>query len=258
MKREVKFEKDGVTTTCYVKTPNQAQLQQAQLEHNKVFARALKEGCLLKAKTESCLKEQGLWGEEQIKALKAVTQRLRENEEKLKMGGIKKWGEAREIALQMVSDRAEQVRLMGILNSLDEYTAEGLANNAKFDYLCSVCIVDEGGIPLCKSVQDYQERATSGDTLINIAASEFSSLHYGYDPKWEEKLDENKFLKEHGMVDDKFRLINKEGKLVDRTGRLVNEDGNYVDDQGNPVDFDGNKVDSNGEKIVETLPFLDD
>lgn len=253
MRKEVKVGEK----TVYVKTPSNVQLKKANLVAAKSFADAVNGGCLLKAKTEKVLRDQGLWGEEQINELKEVTERIVANELKLKRGGIKK-SEAKDIAFSMREDRYKQSELLGILNSLDSKTAEGISTDARFDYLASVCIVDEEGQPLCKSIEDYQEKASNGDELINTAAVEFSALFFGYDKDWQLKLEENKFFKEQGMVDEKFRLVNKEGQLVDRKGRRVNEGFQLINEEGKAVNEDGKLIDENGDEIVEFTAFLDD
>lgn len=249
--------KDGAEVKVFVKTPSPVQLKKATLIAAKYFADALNAGCLLKAKTEKALKDQGLWGDEQIDELREISKRINENESKLKKGGIKK-SEAVNIAYSMREDRQKQAELLGILNSLDSKTAEGLSQDARFDYLCSTCIVDEEGNPICKSVEDYQDRSSNGDEFLNEAALEFSALFFGYDKDWQLKLPENKFFKDQGMVDEKFRLVNKEGQLVDRKGRRVNENYQLINEDGKAIDENGKLVDENGEEILEFSPFLED
>lgn len=258
MRKEIKGNnKDGVEVTVYVKTPSNQQLKKAGIVAAKTFAEAVNGGCLLKAKTEKVLREQGLWGEEQIKLLKEVTEKLVANELILKKGGIKK-SEARDIAFSMREDRYRQTESLGILNSLDSKTAEGISTDARFDYLCSLCIVDEEGQPLCKNVEDYQDRSTGGEELINKAALEFSALFFGYDKDWQLKLKENEFFKEQGMVDKDFRLIDKDGNWVDRKGRRINENFQHIDADGNAINDEGKLIDAEGDEIVEFSAFLDD
>jgi hypothetical protein len=75
---------------------------------------------------------------------------------------------------------------------------------------------------------------------------------------YEEKLPENKFLKQYKFVDDKLRLVNKEGKLVDEKGRLIDNNGRFINETGQFVDKNGNLVDDKGDYVVEFSPFLDD
>lgn len=248
--------RDGKEVKVFIKTPSTSQLKKASLVAAKAFADALNGGCLLKAKTEKALRDQGLWGDEQIDQLREVTKRLSDSELVLKKGGIKR-SEAKDVAFSMREDRLKQSELLNTLNSLDSKTAEGISTDARFDYLCSVCIVDEEGKPICTSVEDYQEKS-SLDDYLNDAAIEFSAMFFGYDKDWQLKLRENLFFKEQGMVDDKFRLVNKDGQLVDRKGRRVNENYQLINEEGKAINEDGKLVDENGEEIVEFTPFLDD
>jgi hypothetical protein len=81
---------------------------------------------------------------------------------------------------------------------------------------------------------------------------------YGLDQDWEAKLPENKFLKEYEFVDDKLRLVNKEGHYITTDGKRVDENFRYIDEEGNFVDEDGNRIDEDGLPVVESKPFLDD
>ena len=65
-------------------------------------------------------------------------------------------------------------------------------------------------------------------------------------------------MKQYKFVDDKLRLINKDGKLVDEQGRLIDENGRFINEKGEFVDKDGNLVNSEGDYVVEFTPFLDD
>ena len=66
------------------------------------------------------------------------------------------------------------------------------------------------------------------DPWVIEAAAELASMIYGLDPDYDQKLEENKFLKEFKFVDKDLRFINKEGHYVDLEGRLVNEDGRFI------------------------------
>jgi len=257
MRREVKGMKDGKELTIYVKAPTQPQLKKANIVAAKAFGDALNAGCLLKAKTEKALRDQGLWGDEQINELRAITERLNASELKLRKGGIKRQ-EAKDIAFSMREDRYKQTELLGILNSLDNKTAEGISTDARFDYLCSVCILNEEGQPFCKSVEDYQERANDNEEILNAAALEFSSMFFGYDKDWQLKLEENKFFKEQGMVDKDFRLVDKEGNLVDRKGRRLNDKYQLINEEGKAINEEGQLIDEDSNIIVEFTPFLED
>jgi hypothetical protein len=107
-----------------------------------------------------------------------------------------------------------------------------------------------------KSYEDYNNR--SSDPIAILAAQNLANMLYGLDDNYEEKLPENKFLKQYKFVDSKLRLINKEGKLVDEQGRLVDENGRFINDKGEFIDKNGNLVDQSGDYIVEFSPFLDE
>jgi hypothetical protein len=147
--------------------------------------------------------------------------------------------------------------LISVKTNLDTHTAEGQADNARFNYLVSACTVyKDNNRPYFSSYEDYMSK--SNDSVAVLAAQNLAGMLYGLDSDYEEKLPENKFLKQYKFVDDKLRLIDKNGKLVDSEGRLIDENGRYINDKGEFVDKNGNPVDKEGEYVVEFQPFLDD
>lgn len=262
--KEVKFVKDGKEEILFVVKPTAKQLVEAQKYSAKVFARMIndedngKPTALLRAKLMEYMISVGLWNDEKEKKLVNLGEKIAENEDKLRAGGIK-LSEAKQIAIDTRVLRSEQLELLSEKTSLDAKTAEGSAENARFDYLASVCIKDKEGNNLFSSVEEY---ITSDSEHIYNAAMELASMISTVDPKWQENLPENKFLKEYKFVDDKLRFVNKEGHLVDSTGRLINEDGRFIayDENGNQyfVNRGGEKVDKDGNKIVEFKPFIED
>jgi hypothetical protein len=147
--------------------------------------------------------------------------------------------------------------LISVKTSLDTHTAEGQADNARFNYLVSACTVyDSTKQRYFSSLEDYLNRST--DIVALLAAQNLANMLYGLDNDYEGGLPENKFLKQYKFVDDKLRFINKEGKLVDSEGRLIDENSRYIDADGNFIDKFGNRVDKDGEYVIESKPFLDD
>lgn len=239
-----------------VKTPSINDQREAQKVYNQAFTDAIKSKCVVRAKMDELLEDQGLWNQDkQIKFTK-LQQDILDSERKLAKGGIS-LREAREIAIQMKKDREEVRSLISVRTSLDNHSAEGQADNARFNYLVSVCLVyNDSKQPYFSNMEDYLNR--SNEEVAIVAAQHLASMLYGLDNDYELNLPENKFLKKYKFIDDKLRYINKEGKLTDAEGRLVDENGRYIDNQGNFVDKFGNRVDKDGEYVVEHKPFLDD
>ena len=157
----------------------------------------------------------------------------------------------------MKKNREDLRELISVKTNLDTHTAEGQADNARFNYLVSVCTVyKDNSKPYFTNYEDYNNRST--DIVAILGAQNLAGMLYGLENDYEEKLPENKFLKQYKFVDDKLRLINKDGKLVDSEGRLIDENGRFINDSGEFVDKSGNLVDKQGDYIVEFQPFLDD
>jgi hypothetical protein len=205
---------------------------------------------------DDVLVEQGLWDDIKQSKFNQLQNAILNGERTLAKGGIS-LTEAKNIAIDMRKARLELRDLISVKTNLDTHTAEGQADNARFNYLVSCCLVyTDTKQPYFAGYEDYLNKAA--DPLAVLAAQHLASMLYGLDNDYEEKLPENKFLKKYHFVDDQLRLVNKEGKLVDADGRLIDENGRFINEQGQFVDKDGNIVDEQGDYMVEFSPFLDE
>jgi hypothetical protein len=247
---------DGKNREMFVRSPSLNDQKEATKVYNQTFSEALKAKAVVRAKLDDLLVEQGLWdGIKQAKFTELQSEIL-DGERILAKGGISLM-EAKKTALNMKKKREDLRDLISAKTNLDTHTAEGQADNARFNYLVSACTVyNDTKEPYFKNYEDYNNKAA--DIVSTLAAQNLANMLYGLEDDYEEKLPENKFLKQYKFVDTKLRLINKEGKLVDENGRLVNEDGRYINEEGKFIDKHGNLVDKDGDYIVEFSPFLDD
>ena len=117
--------------------------------------------------------------------------------------------------------------LLSEKNALDNNSAEGQADNARFVSLVSTCIYDaSGNSPKFADIKAYEAQADQ--PWASQAASELANMLYNLDPNYDKNLEENKFLKEFNFVDEELRLINDEGHLTDADGRLINDEGRFI------------------------------
>lgn len=256
-KNRIKIESkdhDGNDVVLYATRPTAPETADAQMVSNKAFKDALFAGAMVRKTLEEELKQQGIWNEEKQKQLDEYNDSIRKNLVKLKKGGVK-LKEARDLAIQVRISRMEALSLQAERNEYDSYTAEAQAENAKIDYLVSVCLKNEIGEPYFKDVEEY--RKNSDQPFVIEAANKLVTMIYGVDDNWESELPENKFLLKYNFVDDSLRLV-EDGHYVTVDGKKINENFQYVDDEGNITDADGNRIDEDGLPIVESQPFLDD
>ena len=236
--------------------PTASHAREAQLCYNSAFAEAVKSGALLRAKLENVLVEQGVWSEEKQEKNDKLIQDINEGEQKLAKGGIK-LAAAKHLALEMRGLRGQLRTLISERTDYESNTAEGQAENNRFNSLVSSCTVyNDTGKTVFKNLDDYLNR--SAEEAAAQAAGTFANMMYGLDDNYEKNLPENSFLSSYKFVDEDLRLINDEGQLIDSDGKLVNEDGRYVDADGNFIDVDGNPVSEEGDYKFEFTPFLDD
>lgn len=242
--------------TFLVRSPSLQDQREAQKVYNRAFTDAIKSNSVVRAKMDDVLEEQGLWNKEKQAKYTELQEELLAGEKKLAKGGFS-ITEAKKLALKMRDIRADLRDLISVRTSLDNHSAEGQADNARFNYLVSVCVVyKDNEKPYFKDLEDYMDRAT--DPVALSGAQKLANLIYGLDNNYEKNLPENKFLKKYKFVNDDLRFIDKNGRTVDSEGRLVDSKGRYIDTDGNYVDKDGNRVDADGEYVFDTQPFLDD
>lgn len=247
---------NGKEVTFLIKSPSLQDQREATKVYNTAFSDALKAKAVVRAKLDDLLVEQGLWDDKKQFQFTALQSKILENERKLAKGGIS-LNEAKKIALEMRKDREELRDLIAVKTNLDTHTAEGQADNARFNYLVSACTVyNDNKKPYFSSYDDYLNK--SSDPVAIQAAQQLAGMLYGLENNYEEKLPENKFLKQYKFVDDQLRLVDKQGRLVDQDGRLVDENGRFINEKGEFVDKDGNPVNAEGEYVIEFKPFLDD
>jgi hypothetical protein len=92
--------------TLEVITPNLTMVQEAQLEYNKAFDKALRSKAPLRIEVERLLKDRGIWTEVKQAELDKLNDELVTLERKLKAGGMK-LKEARDLALEIRAKRDE-------------------------------------------------------------------------------------------------------------------------------------------------------
>jgi hypothetical protein len=247
---------EGKEVEFLVRSPSLQDQREATKVYNQSFSEALKAKAVVRAKLDDLLVEQGLWDNDKQSKFTELQNQILEGERKLAKGGIA-LKDAKELALQMRKTREDIRELISVKTNLDTHTAEGQADNARFNYLVSACTVySNNKEAYFKSYEDYSNRSV--DPVAILAAQNLAGMLYGLENDYEEKLPENKFLKQYKFVDDKLRLVNKEGKLVDEKGRLIDNNGRFINETGQFVDKNGNLVDDKGDYVVEFSPFLDD
>lgn len=254
--REFKYTLNNKEVTFLVRSPTVGDQKEANKIYNTAFSDAIKAKALVRAKLDDVLVEQGLWDNHKQEKFNSLQNNILEGERTLAKGGIG-IKEAKRQALDMRRYRAELRDLIAVKTNLDTHTAEGQADNARFNYLVSCCLVyNDTKEPYFRGYEDYLNRAA--DPVAILAAQHLAAMLYGLESDYEEKLPENKFLKKYKFVDSNLRLVNDKGQLVDEENRLIDDKGRFINEAGQFVDKDGNLVDKDGEYLVEFSPFLDD
>ena len=239
--------------------PNAKINKDAQLVYNQSFSSALKSGAILRQKLDQVMREQGIWDDTKQKEYDQIMVDINDNEKRLAGGGIA-LSEAKALAVEMRGLREDFRGLIAERTSMDGNTAEGQADNSRFNYLVYACMLDQEGKRVFDSFDHYEERAD--EPFVVDSAAALAERLYGLDPDYDKNLPENKFLQDYSFVDKDLRFVNDDGHLVDLDGRLVDDDGRFIKyyNDGNKVyiDIDGNVVTEEGDYKMDFSPFLDD
>lgn len=253
---------DGKVLELAVNKPSNAQLAEVQKTFNKEFSSAVLHGdAIVRGRVQHIVDKQELWTPEHQKEYDKVQKELDDLLQKLVAGGMKK-SEGRALCFEIMDKRAELRKITAPRNSVDSNCADAQAENARFNHLVSLCTVynddsNNSGKPYFESYQQYLEQS---DSKVAVkAATKLAYLMYNMDPAFEANLPENKFLRQHGMMNDELELVNADNHRVDRDNRLVDEEGRWIDEHGNYLDKQGRAVDKWGNPVcLDAQPFTDD
>jgi hypothetical protein len=190
--KEVQLTVDG--KDYVVVSPSASQVIDSRTTYNTAFRKALDSGAYLRKSFDKVLEAQGLWSAEKSKKMSSLQFVLAKLERKLE--SKIKLSEAKTVAHELAKARSDLKDLVYERTALDDRTAEGQAEQARIEYLCSVCLLDHATRkPVYKSPQDM---VTSGDAVVDQALDRIATMIYEVDPDFESKLPENKFFKRFG------------------------------------------------------------
>ena len=242
----------GDVKVLYLIDPDAKINKQAQLAYNRSFRDALQSGAILRQKLDDVLRDQEIWDDKKEERYNSILKTLQDNEKSIKAGGIK-LSDAKDLADEMSVSRNEFRALISERTSMDSNTAEGQADNAKFNFLVFACTKDTKNQSVFSDVEDYENNSIEPFALE--AARQLAERLYGLDANYETTLPENEFLKDYGFVNEDGKLISADGEYIDKDGRLIEwqEDGTSV-----YVDGKGTRLTKDGEYDIPFSPFLDD
>ena len=244
-----------VEKTFIVKPPNAKIVKASEVFRAKMWRKhVVEDGIMCKKEMVEFMRDKGIWGEEEEKLESQILLRLFTLERQLFLGDGKKelkLSEGQTIAEEMQILRLQLRGLIAERMKLEENTAENLAENAKFDFLVAHCCFEkETGNKAFRDLEDYLNKSAE-DWAFELAQA-MGVMLFGIDEQYNEKLPENKFLKDNGIVDEEgfYKYVN--GKMIIR-----DSEGNLLNDKGEKVDSEGNLLDENGN-YVASVKYVDD
>lgn len=243
-------EVSGQEVAFYVIRPTNETLRNADRFRTKVWTDCSNDGIPTKKKLAKMMVENGDWSKEKEEREGQITLEIIECEKQLYNGKGNsrkkpKLSEGRDLAIRIRTLRIELRDLIAGRLSLEENSAENLADNARFDYLVAHSTFYNDGRKVYKDFADYNNR--SADELAFAAAQILAEMVYNIDAGFEKNLPENVFLTKYGLVNEELSLIDPNtGNLIDADGNRIDKDGYLLDEDGDRVDLDGNKIAKDG------------
>lgn len=234
----------------YVKRPNNDIIKMAERYKSKVWNQCIQDEILTKKELGILMRKRGIWDEAKDKEEQEITKEIVRLEKELfhgKDGKSKpKVSDGRDIAIQIRRKRSELRDLITERITLEENTADNLADNARFDFLVANCTFYKDGTRVYKDFNEYNNK--SADEIAFMAANLLGKMLYNLDNDFERNLPENKFLSKFGLVNEELSLVDPKNpnQLVDTKGKRIDEDGYYIDENGNRIDRDGYKLTEEG------------
>lgn len=206
----------------FVRKPRHDESMKAQFASARMAKEAIKNGAMSREELESWLRKQGEWNDELQKEAEELENFVRDGIEQLiERGGRTKEGEpfskedAKKLAVEMKIKRFQLALMRAKHREMDEFTVEGIAENTKFETLVTLCSFyepEEGEQPkrVFESVEDYL--ANAEEEYAVKCATKMSTLMHGFNEDYQKDWPENKFLLEHGFVNENLELIDEESK----------------------------------------------
>ena len=208
-RKKMTFELNGKKYA--VLRPNYNQAQRAQLIYNKSFREAVEEGLYLSSEIEEVVRKRKIWTEEKTQKMLELQEQIDNKVKELEKEAKTKSQRAKKLAMEILGLRNQLRMMIAERNYLTDNTAESFAENARFNYLVSVCTVhDDDGSPCFKDFDDYVTYV--GTDLVNEASDKLALIMYGLEPDADKKLPENKYLIENGLMDQNLNLLEAETK----------------------------------------------
>lgn len=254
---KVTIDRDGEKSEVeiYVVRPANDILKLADRHKSKVWNQCLQEGILTKKELGVLMRKRGIWDEKKDKEEDQITKDIIRLEKELYQGknGVKpKLSEGRDLAIEIRRKRSELRDLITEKITLEENTADNLADNARFDFIVAHCTYYSDGTKVYKSFDEYNSK--SSDEIAFEAATLLGRMFYDLDSNFEKNLPENKFLSRFNLVNEDLSLVdpNNPEQLVDIKGKRIDKDGYYINEDGDRIDREGNKLNEEGNyELVE-------
>ena len=202
-----------------------AEAQKIYMEtfYNAIYPKGDQKPAILNEALPKFLKEHGVWDQEKENKIEELKKEVVELEKIFEEGGIS-LEQAEQKAYELRDKRLQILSISSYKSSYSDLTAENVAEDAKFNYILSQCLVDGEGKKVFESHEAFMSAEDVNEELIETAAIILSSVLNGDLMEFYKGLTENKFLLDYGFVDENLQKKGEEKKFkpfLDKEGKPV-------------------------------------
>lgn len=196
--------------TLKFRRPTQAILSKAELTYRSAFSKAFRADIITSAEVEKMLRERGIWNEDHQNKDGQLRDEILDLEQKLEDHSLSnEQGES--VCVEIDDKRMELIRLGSIYQQIADNTCETIANEARNQFLCAECIMDnKTGLRVYKDVNDYlvrRDEALATDAFRETVIATLEILAGRALPSdLTEDFPENKWKRERGISQEEVEI----------------------------------------------------
>lgn len=163
-----------------VVSPTNKQLREATHIYNRAFASAVRGGALLREEMEKILEERDIWNDDIAEKFRTKQEEFAKLRVKLaELDSEKEVKEVTKLSNKLAKLRTDMERMIAPKISSETNTAQGQAEQERFNFLVSVCTVyNDTEKQVYSSYDDFEEKID--DDIAQVASEKFGRIFYGF------------------------------------------------------------------------------
>jgi len=201
MTNRLVFDVDG--KNCYVRMPNQKEINDGELIYKTKYSEALRFGALSAAEADSIIKDREIWSQKDEEEKLRLFVRLHELGDELML--IDKFTDAANHIYEMEQVRTDILRLNMRKSNILDNTAESYADDHRLQFYVTVCSFYADDNVIFEDVDDYLLRAQ--DEIAKVCMTKLIHLIANDGQDFRQEWPEFKWRIKHGLIDENLNPV---------------------------------------------------